>query len=633
MGLNVTGDDLQLARATGVSAARFEAAFDRARPSGGASGGAAGGPVAFSALSHGNSASVEKIASAIALARRDGWLDRLMAQFLTGGEAAAGGAAPDIAGLVNEVQRQGLAADGSKLQSIVDPRRGFVAAGLEAYHLPRIIRQVCRIDIDGQARGTGFLVHPEVVLTAYHVVQDLTAQEPDEPVEAAPGSGERLRIVFDDIDVLRNGFSVRQDGFAVPVAENWLVHASRCHKLELLNGLPKDLSELQTRLDFALVRLDRVARVGIPPVAIGAGAVVKGDRIVVFQHRQGQSLAFDRAEVTALHSDWRFEHGVNTEGGSSGSPCFDASYQVVGLHHAGRGLALAADRNRAVPLRAVKPAIDQLGHASSRPAPMLELTEGQPGQPVLGRAETQNWVWQQLQAEQRHTLGCPILALRGLPGSGKSFTFDLLRSLLPRTHHDVVRLAAGEDIQQRTPEDFAALLLRRLEYPAMQDLRFEANTERIRWLMATHLPALLTALDAGRRGRPDVARGVWLVLDDLDTAAIGSETDISAYLYGLYAATSARAWLRVVLLGFDGSLTEDLLALSESHDLTLPTDDDLAGYLKAKLPPQLYADPDAAIGPIIRAVRDSTDELPRAKQLRAVQRRVAKAAGYWAERR
>ena len=630
MPIQPADDDWQLAKLVGVSAARFEGVFDRAKP-------LPDNPaeqIAFGSLGNGNSASVEKIACAIAYARRENWLHPLMEQFVMGGEAG-----PDVDSLLAEVRRQNIAKDGSTLQAIADPNRGFVSAGLEIFHLPRIIRQVCRIDIDGKARGTGFLVHPEMVLTAYHVVRDLTVRDPEEPVQAATGSGKRIRVVFDDVDEMRYGFSARLPGFGVDVADEWLVHASPCHKLELADQFPEVYAELESKLDFALIRLNGIARVGIPPVTIGLQPVVPNDSIAIFQHRNGHSLAFDRAKVTALCGDWRFEHDVNAECGSSGSPCFDSAYAVVGLHQAGkRSAAGITARNRCVPLRPIQPAIEArlLTDPNSRVLPMSELTEGQPGQPVFGRLETQAWVWRQLDAEQRLSVDRPILAFRGLPGMGKSFTYDLLRSLLPRTHHDVVRLTAGEDIQQRTPEAFAALLLNRLEYPAMAELAFEANTERIRWLMATHLPALIRAIEAGRAAggaAPAAPKGIWIVIDDIDTAAIGSETDISTYLFGLYATTRTRPWLRFVLLGFDGGFTDDLQALSSSYDLVLPSDEDLTNYLKAKLPPELYGGSELAIGGVLEAMRSSIEAMPGSKRLGAMQRTIAKVARRWAERR
>ena len=74
-----------------------------------------------------------------------------------------------------------------------------------------------------------------------------------------------------------------------------------------------------------------------PPV------VVSDDILLVPQHPDGRSLevAFGKA-LEFNTSGTRLRHDVNTEGGSSGSPCFTVSLSPFGLHHAsGAGPRLA----------------------------------------------------------------------------------------------------------------------------------------------------------------------------------------------------------------------------------------------------------------------------------------------------
>ncbi len=631
MAVQPSEQDRALARTIDATAAQFEAVFERARPlpSG------PDGQIAFGSLSDGNSSTEDKIARAIAHARPNGWLHKLIEQYVTGGEAKGDGEA-----VLREAREQRIIEPGSTLESLSNVRRGFEAAGIQLYHFSRAMRQVCRIDIDGNPKGTGFLVRPHIVMTAYHVIRPLTelvseAADPEatngagvcrDTVKALPDTGKRIRIVFDDIDVMRNGHRERLPGFTVPVASAWLKGASPCHKLELEDRFPEDFTELSTQLDYALIRLDGIARIGIPPVTVRKSRVATQDPIIVFQHPDGRALSIDRASVIALCGDWRFEHDVNTQHGSSGSPCFDNTFDAVGIHQAGRRVA-GANINRAVPLLPILPEIVKLPDPDPRLMPMSDLTEGEPGHPVLGRQETQLWVWRQLDIGDR-----PILTVRGEAGRGKSFTYDILRSLLPRGEHDVVKLAAVEDIQKHTPESFAALLLKRLGYEPMAPIGFEANTERPRWLKDTYLPALLTALEAGRAKATNTApRGIWIVIDDIEKAAIGSSTEISDYLFRLYAAARERKWLHFVLLGYDGALPEELKDLSVRCDLIQPTDEDLKNYLRAKLPPTAYAASELLIGTALMLITKQLDDVPKARQLHRLQLQMTEIAQFWRE--
>lgn len=617
-----SNEDWRLAALINASPAQFEAAFDRARPAPDAG----TEPIAFAALSGGsNVATAERIARAITHVRTEGWLHRLIEQIVTAREI------PGAAALLEEAHAQSAIQAGSTLQQLLDASRGFAGAGIEFQGLAHAIRQVCRIDIDGRAKGTGFLVRPDIVLTAYHVIRPLTEHDPDEldrdpavPVQPLLGSANRLQIVFDDIDILAGGHRQRLPGFAVAVADDWLAGASPCHRLELRRNLPNDIGELADKFDYALIRLRGIARIGIPPARIrDRPPVTVGTNIAILQHPDGRAMAVDQSQVVALRGDWRFEHQVNAQGGSSGSPCFDREFNVVGLHQAGGGGV-----NRAVPLAMVRPLIDLLPPPDPRLTPMCELTEGVPGypegvpgDPVIGRLETQRWTWDQLEAERGEGRSHPILVVRGTQRSGKSFTVAILRSLLPREQHDVVRLGAREDVQALLPEAFAQRLLERLGYPPMPVGVDDPNTERTRSWKQAHLPAFIQALDAGRAGR-----GVWIAIDDIDQAAIGSSTEISDYLFALYAEAARRAWLRFILLGLP-SVPEPIRDIAERHDLTLPTEEDISNYLFAKLPTSIPYDERKGI------VGSTLVHLAEEDQIKRLQRKLVRVVEYYARAR
>jgi hypothetical protein len=90
---------------------------------------------------------------------------------------------PQVAGqaqqapVVFQVQAGGVAqpsdpAAGPGLQRNVRPRLKSVDLRVWLDRVEKIERQVCRIEVDGQALGTGFLVGPSAVLTNWHVVEE-----------------------------------------------------------------------------------------------------------------------------------------------------------------------------------------------------------------------------------------------------------------------------------------------------------------------------------------------------------------------------------------------------------------------------------------------------------------------------
>jgi V8-like Glu-specific endopeptidase len=73
--------------------------------------------------------------------------------------------------------------------------------------------------------------------------------------------------------------------------------------------------------------------------------------IVIVQHPKGQPMkvAFDTF-IGMNANQTRITYRTNTEEGSSGSPCFDASLNLVALHHSGDPrMHLPADFNEGIP--------------------------------------------------------------------------------------------------------------------------------------------------------------------------------------------------------------------------------------------------------------------------------------------
>ena len=60
--------------------------------------------------------------------------------------------------------------------------------------------------------------------------------------------------------------------------------------------------------------------------------------LLIAQHPDGSplKLALDTEGVTSVNANGtRVRYATNTEGGSSGSPCFNIDWKLVALHHLG----------------------------------------------------------------------------------------------------------------------------------------------------------------------------------------------------------------------------------------------------------------------------------------------------------
>jgi V8-like Glu-specific endopeptidase len=189
-------------------------------------------------------------------------------------------------------------------------------------------RAVCRIEPQPPPEynnyGSGFLVAGDVVMTNYHVVEPFLNQGADKVV---------LRF---DYETDKQGVGVGK-GRPCKLAADWDLVKSPINQL-----------------DFALVRLSEPAgddvvdggtRSALKPMA---SKCVKDRPLLILQHPAAEPLKLAIGSVVDPDSyPNRVAYNVNTEGGSSGSPCFSSALDVVAIHHWGgpnhnRGVTQAA---------------------------------------------------------------------------------------------------------------------------------------------------------------------------------------------------------------------------------------------------------------------------------------------------
>ena len=200
---------------------------------------------------------------------------------------------------------------------------------------------ICLITLrsrDGRSmQGTGCLIAADRVLTAAHVMAPIL-----EPHNAG--------VDVDRAEV-RFHFDYRNVSEDSP-PDSGVVYG--LHRQE-----PLVAAGQAGELDFAVMRLDGAA--GEEPIG---GAPRRGwidlprerpayrrdGPLLILQHPLGDAikLAIETHSIVGLNdAGTRLRHRTNTDGGSSGAPCFDIHWNLIGIH---RGALSGQPHNEAVPI-------------------------------------------------------------------------------------------------------------------------------------------------------------------------------------------------------------------------------------------------------------------------------------------
>ncbi|MGE0451625.1 MAG: effector-associated domain EAD1-containing protein [Vicinamibacterales bacterium] len=266
-------------------------------------------------------------------AEAEGWTAELV--------LAARQSNPANAALLAFAQEVALAAGAPQLERTVKAKNPFLDVELFRTRLGELEAQVCRIEIDtprGTVYGTGFLLGPDLVLTNHHVMDQVVA-----------GTVQPSSVVF-RFDYKKLASAVISQGSTFALAADWLVDCSPPSAIDL-QPEPKQGVPSADELDYALVRLDgspgtaaagAKADPNAPPrgwIKIGTPAAPTAESpLFILQHPDSAplKLALDMSGVIGPNGNGtRLKYGVNTEGGSSGAPCFNVDWELVALHHSG----------------------------------------------------------------------------------------------------------------------------------------------------------------------------------------------------------------------------------------------------------------------------------------------------------
>lgn len=231
-------------------------------------------------------------------------------------------------------------ADGNAgLQRLVTKSSKYQRISELVGRLSEIEAQVCRIAYqfsgNKKMRGTGFLVGPDLLLTNHHVIG---------PLKDGLASPDNVECLFDYRELV-DGTTLDGEKFNLK-SDDWEVDSSPHSNADVTvnGGTPEP-----DRLDYALLRLSEMigdmpigdkpnggAKRGWIDMCAEPPEVVHGTVMTVLQHPDGQPQLLAYGSVLQYNENHtRIRYDATTEGGSSGSPCFTADFELFGLHHAG----------------------------------------------------------------------------------------------------------------------------------------------------------------------------------------------------------------------------------------------------------------------------------------------------------
>lgn len=185
--------------------------------------------------------------------------------------------------------------------------------------LQQCANAVCKVSfMDRPTTGTGVLIAPDLILTNYHVLSEQIVQDQSQLAEKA----RTLLFEFGFVSEEHN-IPLSPDTFN-PEATNPIVCCSP-----------------PSQLDYVLLRVEQKINSAdyIKPVSIQSkvSLLSPNDGLNILQHPEGNVMQVSLSAsgvVQVLPNQNRVWYVNRTQGGSSGSPCFNKNWELVALHHA-----------------------------------------------------------------------------------------------------------------------------------------------------------------------------------------------------------------------------------------------------------------------------------------------------------
>ena len=243
----------------------------------------------------------------------------------------------------------------------------FIDPAVARSRFNELENRICRIEISFNEKtgfGTGFLVGPDRVMTNYHVLK---------PILDNPENYSKVVCRF-DFKKSMDGQTIYK-GTKVKMSSDFPILAKSSYSQKDLQQTPMDQSWGENELDFVLFKLEKPIgkeppgpfKNGVPgldpeeekrgwiKVAHELQSAEPKKDLIIFQHPKGDTIKFSIGRLldpSLNKNKTRFRYDTNTQGGSSGSPCFNSKWQWIGIHHAGDPDWMA-QYNQGIPVKAI----------------------------------------------------------------------------------------------------------------------------------------------------------------------------------------------------------------------------------------------------------------------------------------
>lgn len=418
---------------------------------------------------------------------------------------------------------RGVALD-VRIPEVIDDRLDL--AKLERF-VPMASAFRCRVLVNKQVVGSGCLIGPSLVLTAWHVIALGPPNGPQQPapnIEVLLGDGQRLVATVP------------------PMFESF------CGDDEYRGTAPKADTDVEGRKDVALLAMDRpaAAHLQFAPLPAAAPEVPKG-LMLLFDYPKGQDTGVGvgtAAKMPGVTSRWR--HTISTDVGSSGGACFNGDFELIGVHQAKWGT-----RRRLVPLRVFHDDIRAMVEEDRAPVSLWALDRSADAPFVIGRDQFFQGV---------AAAGRPVTRIRGVRikrtdvqsgPTGLAFSHDLLAHLLTRRGigHALVRITFEDrivDLDQHIRQRMEAAGIE-LE-PAPSGAGVQPGQAALEAVAKERSRVLAAAMDAAAHKRDLI---LWLFID---TPSVTMTESARLFLEGFVTAALVRHQLRLVIAGFETML-------------------------------------------------------------------------------
>lgn len=389
--------------------------------------------------------------------------------------------------------------------------------------LSRAGRQKCRIDVKGEVAGSGCLVGPSLVLTAWHVIRS-----------ADDG---RVQVRFRSSDSL--GANALINGSIVDAL------TSQCTPEELDGKPPTDDAGYDGFNDVAVIRLDSAVgtRVGFLDLPSPDHMLRTNDDVCLMHFPNGgdEGVTFSRVrKIRRITKRWKYRPGAMP--GSSGGPCVNTKYVLAGIHQGAWGR-----EKRLVPTRLF---LEQLATAVANdkvPPTPWSLNDSLDGQLVLGR----DLLFEALASANRpgsRTRGIRIKRMNLSSETGLNFSLDAVTAVLAREPKRNVTVRISFESRD---EAIFPLIVRGLASEGHDvtpplgrpgadhvDTTLEASVNEAARMLAANIESLSD--NGGRR--------IWFLFEN----APGGIRDVVRYQFeAFFAAVVNQPNLRIIIAGFE----------------------------------------------------------------------------------